>query len=191
MSCYDGDEQSNGGIATASVGLYLVTKPQQCQAYRLPTESEWEFAARAETLTALPNGGLTNTSCGLDPNLDAIGWYCGNSAVTTNPVASKEPNDWGLYDMTGNVLEWTWDRYASAYPEGTLAQPLTDPHGPSAGSNRVLRGGSFSGAAAAARSGSRDGSRAPSYRSSSLGLRLVRTVDPGGEATASDEDSDS
>ncbi|MCU0661530.1 MAG: formylglycine-generating enzyme family protein [Myxococcota bacterium] len=192
MSCFDGDSKSSGGISTANVSLYRVTKPQECLAYRLPTESEWEYAARAETMTALSKGELPITNCTLDANLDAIGWYCGNSTITTHPAASKSANDWGLYDMSGNVAEWTWDWYSLAYPTGTLDQPLTDPPGPGSGASRSIRGGSFKDPASAARSGSREGGRSPSYRSSNLGLRLARSVDSGihkDTDTASDTDS--
>jgi len=70
--------------------------------YRLPTEAEWEYAARAGSTAALANGGTTVTDCSYDQNLDAMGWYCGNAASKTHPVAQKQPNAWGLYDMHGN-----------------------------------------------------------------------------------------
>ncbi len=73
--------------------------------YRLPTEAEWEYAARAGSTTAFANGGITERGCSYDANLDAMGWYYGN-ADGTHPVAQKLPNAWGLYDMHGNVWEW-------------------------------------------------------------------------------------
>ena len=106
--------------------------------YRLPTEAEWEYAARALSTTAFANGDITAISCGFDPNLDSMGWYCYNSNNNTQLVAQKNPNAWGLYDMHGNVFEWCQDWYGS-YPSGSV----TDPTGPSSGLARVVRGGSF------------------------------------------------
>lgn len=97
------------------------------QAYRLPTEAEWEYAARAGTTTARYG------------ELDAIAWWIGNSGIKPHVVKGKQPNAWGLYDMMGNVWEWCSDWYL--YPRPTAN--LTDPTGPSSGSYRVKRGGSW------------------------------------------------
>ncbi|KPA13283.1 secreted protein containing Sulphatase-modifying factor domain protein [Candidatus Magnetomorum sp. HK-1] len=141
--------------------------------YRLPTEAEWEYAARAGSSTAFANGAITERYCDYDPNLDAMGWYCGNSNDKTHPVAQKLSNAWGLYDMHGNVWEWCQDWYNS-YPENSV----TDPTGPSLGSYRVLRGGSWGDSAHYCRSAKRD-SDSPgdrlSYCGGFLGLRLSRT----------------
>ena len=110
------------------------------QAYRLPTEAEWEYAARA---------GTTGARYG---ELDAIGWWSGNSGNQTHPVKQKAPNAWGLHDMVGNVWEWCSDWYGD-YP--TVA--VTDPTGPSSGSGRVVRGGSWFNDAGRVRSAYRDG----------------------------------
>ncbi len=108
--------------------------------YKLPTEAEWEYAARAGSTTAFTNGGISETGCGYDSNLDAMGWYCGNSDKRTHRVAGKKPNRWGLYDMHGNVWEWCQDWYGKNYPSDSVI----DPTGPSSGSLRVGRGGSWS-----------------------------------------------
>ncbi|HHD64340.1 MAG TPA: formylglycine-generating enzyme family protein [Desulfobulbaceae bacterium] len=134
--------------------------------YILPTESQWEYAARAGTVTAFYSGGITNTDCILDANLDKIGWYCGNANDTTHPVAQKEANNWGLYDMSGNVWEWCKD-WAGAYPDG----PVEDPTGASSGVGRVGRGGSWFSHATWARSATRD-MGSPSDRSRFLGFRI-------------------
>ncbi len=139
-----------------------------CTGYRLPTESEWEYAARAGTTTATYAGNLTSTECG-DTTLPPIAWFCGNSDGRTHPVATRQANVWGLYDMLGNVWEWTWDWY------GTYPSAVTDPLGPSSGSNRVLRGGSFDYGASRARAANR-GLDVPSNRFSFYGFRLARTA---------------
>ncbi len=134
--------------------------------YRLPTEAEWEYAARAGSTAAFASGSITETGCGLDPSLDAAGWYCYN-ADETHPAAIKKPNAWGLYDMHGNVWEWCSDWYDS-YPSG----PVTDPEGPLIGSARVMRGGSWLNVAASCRSARRE-QEIPTHVSRCCGLRLV------------------
>jgi len=136
--------------------------------YSLPTEAQREYAARAGSTTAFANGGITETGCGYDPNLDAIGWYCYNSGDKTHPVAQKTPNAWGLYDMSGNVWEWCQDWYG-----GYSSSAETDPTGPSLGSNRVRRGGRWTGCARRCRSASRCSS-APDARHNYIGFRLLR-----------------
>lgn len=139
--------------------------PNTC--YSLPTEAQWEYAARAGTVTALYNGDITSTVCTVDPKLDAIGWYCGNSGGTTHPVAQKEPNNWGLYDMSGNVFEMCKDRY-DPYPNG----PIQDPLGTIA-YERVERGGSWDSHAYAARSAYRGVNDLPGDPYYFQGFRLV------------------
>ncbi|MDR3037724.1 MAG: formylglycine-generating enzyme family protein, partial [Candidatus Adiutrix sp.] len=108
--------------------------------YRLPTEAEWEYAARAGTKAtyffaddAKPLGNYA-----LNTTLGNYAWYKMNSEGITHPVGGKKPNPWGLYDIYGNVWEWVQDWYAE-YPAGAV----TDPQGPSAGVDRVYRGGSW------------------------------------------------
>ncbi len=108
--------------------------------WRLPTEAEWEYAARA---------GTTGARYG---ELDAIGWCYGNSGSFAHPVKQKTANAWGSYDMIGNVWEWCSDWYGE-YPTGSV----TDPMGPGSGSIRVFRGGGWSSADGLARSAVRNG----------------------------------
>jgi formylglycine-generating enzyme required for sulfatase activity len=155
--CYaDDDERTFAGPA--------------CLGYRLPTEAEWEYAARAGTQTAYHTGVNTQTDCNDDPNLNSAGWYCGNSGDTTHPVGQKQVNAWGLYDMHGNVWERVQDWYA-AYPAGAAV----DPAGPASGEVRVSRGGSWFNDAQFARSAYRSG-YAPADRRSSLGFRPSRSL---------------
>jgi formylglycine-generating enzyme required for sulfatase activity len=160
-----------------------------CTGYRLPTDAEWEYAARAGTTTGTYNG--TSTLKGAEsPNtvLDPIAWFVGNSKVTysgsydctslggpnascgTNPVKSKQANAWGLYDMLGNVQEWIGDYYGD-YPTGTV----TDPTGPSTGTYRVTRGGGWVEDAKWVRAAVRPCCSAPDYQSPDNGFRPVRS----------------
>ena len=128
--------------------------------YRLPTEAEWEYAARA---------GTTGDRYG---NLDAIGWHDGNSGNRTHPVGQKAPNAWGLYDMLGNVYEWVGDWY-DEYPGGAV----TDPQGPASslhGTARVHRGGGWPHSARYSRAGDRNWA-ASDFLADFLGFRLLRT----------------
>ena len=102
--------------------------------YRLPTEAEWEYAARS--------GGRKEKYAGTSKKSDLgdYAWYLDNSRVTTHPVKSKQPNFLGLYDMTGNVSEWVSDWYGKDYYRKS---PKDNPKGPGSGKYRVLRGGSW------------------------------------------------
>jgi formylglycine-generating enzyme required for sulfatase activity len=131
--------------------------------YRLPTEAEWEYAAKGgnkDYITYEYAGGNS---------VDGVAWYSGNSGRRTHPVGTKQPNSLGLYDMSGNVYEWCWDRYSSSYSIGAQ----TNPTGASSGTDRVARGGSWYYVAAIMRSAYR-GIGTPSRRSNYLGFRLVR-----------------
>ena len=144
---------------------------QGCAGYRLPTEAEWEFAARAGSASAFYNGEITNTECTLDSALNAIGWYCGNAGEKTHPIGLKVSNSIGLVDMSGNVAEWVWDG-ASPYP-GTV---VTDP-GEVTGAWRVARGGSWADPAYACRAADRGPDQLTATGvSSNIGFRLVRSL---------------
>jgi len=145
-----------------------LNRKERTNRYRLPTDAEWEYAARAGSTTAFANGVISELRCGYDLNLDAMGWYCGNSGKRTHRVAGKKPNRWGLYDMHGNVWEWCQDWYEKNYPSGSAI----DPTGPSSGSYRVYRGGSWSNRARRCRSASRLRNE-PGNRDNYLGFRLV------------------
>ncbi len=124
---------------------------------RLPTEAEWEYAARAGTVGARYG------------DLDAIAWYKGNSGNTTHPVGQKRPNAWNLYDMLGNVWQWVADWYGEKY---YAQQESTDPQGPQGGNYRALRGGSWYVDSQEARASYR-GRNVPANRYSDLGFRCV------------------
>jgi formylglycine-generating enzyme required for sulfatase activity len=138
--------------------------------YRLPTETEWEYAARA---------GATGAYCYGDDvtQLAQYAWYADSARGITYPVGQLRPNAWGLYDIHGNVWEWVQDwydnqEYARRTATGTA---VVDPAGPASGSDRVLRGGGCSSPACGCRSADRS-SDVPGYLSTDRGFRLLREV---------------
>ncbi|MBQ7401833.1 MAG: formylglycine-generating enzyme family protein [Lentisphaeria bacterium] len=137
--------------------------------FDLPTEAQWEYACRAGTTTDLNNGKNLTSVRGECYNLNEVAWYTKNSGDATHEVGQKRANAWGLYDMHGNVLEWCRDWYG-AYP----GRSVTDPVGPSSGSERVLRGGGRDFYAFCCRSADRHGVD-PAFRfgSDGLGFRLA------------------
>ncbi len=140
--------------------------PQDCPGYRLPTEAEWEFAARAASNDATYRGDIDPDAPGLV--LDSIAWYQGNT-VTPHPVGQLTVNNLGLHDMLGNVWEWCHDFYGE-YP----STRTDDPSGPENGEHRVVRGGGWNGAWTDCRAAAR-GSSSPDDRGSALGFRVVQT----------------
>lgn len=140
--------------------------------YGLPTEAQWEYAARAGSTTAFPSGNLTVGNCDFDENLDAIGWYCGNSERSTHPVAQKQPNEWGLFDTHGNVMEWVQDYY-DGYQDYSPT-PVVDPKGPDTNEwdTHWVRGGNWDLVSRACRSASR-AYFADDLPQSKVGFRLI------------------
>ncbi|MBI5489159.1 MAG: SUMF1/EgtB/PvdO family nonheme iron enzyme [Deltaproteobacteria bacterium] len=141
-SCYDCTGGGTEVVCESSPGF---ASPYDCPGYRLPTDAEWEYAARAGTTTATYNGDLEPSvaidhTCG-SPSavLDPIAWWCFNTPTyLSHEVGLKRPNGWGLYDMLGNAEEWCNDWWQVDLG----AVPSTDPTGPASGTSWVKRGGS-------------------------------------------------
>ncbi|QQO09241.1 formylglycine-generating enzyme family protein [Breznakiella homolactica] len=145
-----------------------VTWDRGADGYRLPTEAEWEFAARGGVLGALTDQPLSRSLYSGGANAAQVGWYDGNSGRESKPVKSKNPNELGLYDMSGNVWEWCWDWYAD-YPR----EAQTDPQGAAATGSRVLRGGAWFTPVNLLRVTYRYWN-APSFKANSVGFRIAR-----------------
>jgi formylglycine-generating enzyme required for sulfatase activity len=172
--CY---ECSGQGAGLACELASSLASPYECEGYRLPTESEWELAARAGTSTDTYAGDLDagHTRCETpNPVLDPIAWFCGNSpAQRTHPRGLLEPNGFGFYDILGNVAEHCQDWHA-AYG----VSEATDPWGPATGTRRVVRGGSYFVEACVLRSAVRR-MMSPEIQAPELGFRPARTLHAG------------
>jgi cysteine-rich repeat protein len=162
-----------GGIQAATVTTNGVSSVYACTGYRLATEAEWEYAARAGDPRATYAGDLDASHLACEqpnPVLDPIGWFCGNAAGSTHVATLLLPNAWGLYGVYGNCSELVYDWYGP-YPAG----PLTDPEGPPSGTDKPYRGGPWFLEARRLRAAYRDHSP-PDFRDSGLASRLVRTA---------------
>jgi formylglycine-generating enzyme required for sulfatase activity len=144
-----------------------LNEKQRAKHYRLPTEAEWEHACRAGSTTAYCFGDG-------ESKLKEYAWFDDNSGRLTHPVGKKRPNDWGLYDMHGNVWEWVLDWYDENYYKNS---PGADPLNTSAASSRVIRGGGWNDRPWSVRSAFRSG-YSPGYRDYALGFRLLRIASP-------------
>jgi formylglycine-generating enzyme required for sulfatase activity len=139
--------------------------------YRLPTEAEWEYAARAGSEADYTFGGDAR-------RLGEHAWFAGNAAKKTHPVAQKRPNAWGLFDIHGNVAEWCNDNYAAdAYAKSSAKNP----RGPAAGKLACLRGGAWNSSAEATRifvrAGENPGFSDACLHRDAIGFRCVRKAD--------------
>ncbi|MDD2331532.1 MAG: formylglycine-generating enzyme family protein, partial [Candidatus Cloacimonetes bacterium] len=117
------------GWNTSSTNHTNVSCNWTANGYRLPTEMEWMYAAKGGNQTH-------NYTYSGSNDLNAVGWYYSNSGGTTHQVGTKASNELGIFDMSGNVMEWVWDIHGD-YPSGSQ----TDPHGATSGTHRVERGG--------------------------------------------------
>ncbi|MCP4454335.1 MAG: formylglycine-generating enzyme family protein, partial [Planctomycetes bacterium] len=141
----------------------------QANGYRLPTAAAWEYACRAGTQTEITHGDQTAP-------LGEDAWYKANAPQSTQPVAQKQPNAWGLYDMHGNVKEWCQDYYSDTYYEQS---PKKNPRGPEQGRERVIRGGGWDSSSDSCRSAYRASDASiddTCLASDAIGFRCVRSM---------------
>lgn len=148
--------------------LQKLNEIEKDHVYRLPTEAEWEYAARAGSETAYCFGDNSEKT-----PLAQYAWYELNAGKQSHPVGTLQPNAWGLYDMHGNVSEWVQDLYDKKY---YLISPKEDPMGAAAGRKRVVRGGSWIHQAYSCRSAFR-GYFSADYTDSDFGFRIVKEVE--------------
>ena len=162
----DPSKWGDGTVPTSSDSKWNgITCNWGANGYRLPTEAEWEYAARAGDDTT---DKITWSGTDTQTKLEEYAWYSKNSGSKTHQVGTLAPNAWGLYDMSGNVWEWCWDWYG-----GYRDESVSDPHGGSSGDYRVYRGGGWVNGAGSCTVSYR-GYYGPSLRYNALGFRLVR-----------------
>lgn len=156
-----GDDYPVEQVSWDDIGFFIKRLYKQSdKSYRLPTEAEWEFAARSRGKKEKYAGGITP---------DSLAWYGKNSGMTTHPVGTKQPNGLNIHDMSGNVMEWCFDRHDYEYYRNS---PRNNPAGPPSGAYRVIRGGSWMAFPSYLRTTAREvGS--PEFRNGNLGFRLV------------------
>jgi hypothetical protein len=155
--------------------FYKITFNLKSNGYRLPTEAEWEYAARGGNKTQ-------NYTYSGSENLDEIAWYSSNSSDISHQVGSKKPNEIGIYDMTGNVREWCWDWFRNGY----FINEQNNPVGPSTGEGRVFRGGNCFSDTNELRCANR-GWMYPNYnQQASIGFRIARSITSGDQKNNQD-----
>lgn len=165
MSTRFGLEKVYDYTVDSAGNLFIKNVNWNANGFRLPTEAEWEFAAK---------GG--NKSQGFayagSNNLDEVAWYSKNSNGKPYPVGTKKPNELGIYDMLGNAWEWCWDYYDKDYYKKS---PANDPKGPDKGSTRVYRGGNFNSDESFVRI-TRRFSLSPTVKTGMIGIRLAQNT---------------
>jgi len=178
-----GDNYPVESISWNSIQTFLTKLSQQTgRKYTLPTEAQWEYAARGGSggdkfVYAWCGGGVVAFSGTLareatkysgSNNIDEVAWYVGNSGGTTHPVGMKKPNALGIYDMSGNVLEWCSDWFGSY-----SSRAQTNPTGPSSGSLRIVRGSGYGNNAIHCRVSSRGKANPAGVCYGDVGFRVV------------------
>ncbi|MCP4277627.1 MAG: formylglycine-generating enzyme family protein, partial [Gammaproteobacteria bacterium] len=165
-SKFKGDNRPVETVSWKDVQTFITKLNQQTgKTYRLPTEAEWEYAAR---------GGVSanSTTYAGSNTIGDVAWYDDNSGSKTHEVGGKQPNELGIYDMTGNIWEWCNDWYGNSYYSSS---PADNPQGSSSDAYRVIRGGSWGYAARRCRVAYRSHFY-PTRRADSIGFRLARSL---------------
>jgi formylglycine-generating enzyme required for sulfatase activity len=162
---YYTDNTQTAVYRTGNLDINIDAVNWSANGYRLPTEAEWDFAARGGVSTQGYTYSGSNT-------VDNVAWYTGNSGNVTHAVGTRSANELGIYDMSGNAGELCWDWFGAAYPSGGT----TDPKGPSTTQTfRMLRGGFYVGEAVTCTVGTRSyDANGPGYRGSITGFRCVQ-----------------